>query len=71
MRKEQMMYLDLLVIICLKYVQGQAIESMSQKFYRENAAVNASACEYIELLITNVENPMVSLRFAEYIMEPL
>lgn len=44
---------------------------MSPKFYRENAAVNASACEYIELLVTNVEDPMVSLRFAEYIMEPL
>ncbi|CAK55597.1 unnamed protein product (macronuclear) [Paramecium tetraurelia] len=71
MQKDTMMYLDLLVIICLKYVQGQAIESMSLKFYKENAAVNASACEYIELLIVNVENPIVSLKFAEYIMQPL
>jgi hypothetical protein len=44
---------------------------MSLKFYKENAAVNASACEYIELLIVNVENPIVSLKFAEYIMQPL
>jgi hypothetical protein len=32
-----MTYLDLLVVICLRYVQGQAIESMSPKFYSENA----------------------------------
>lgn len=41
---------------------------MSARFYRENAAVNASACEYIELLVTNLEDPLVSLRMAEYIM---
>jgi hypothetical protein len=44
---------------------------MSVKFHSENAAVNASACEFIELLIMNVDNPFVSLRLAEYIMPPL
>ena len=44
---------------------------MSPKLYRENAAFNASAYEYIELLVTNVKDQMVSLIFVEYIMERL
>jgi hypothetical protein len=66
-----MSYLDLLTIICLRYIQGQALESLSLKFQIENAAVNASACEFLELLITHLEDPPLSLSLCEYLMEPL
>lgn len=41
------------------------------RFFSENAAVNASACEFIELLVIHIDNPIVSLRLTEYIMPPL
>jgi len=44
---------------------------MSVKFYSENAAVNASACEFVELLIIHIDHPAVSLRLAQYIMPSL
>ena len=66
-----MTYLDLLVIICLRYIQGQPLETLSAKFQSENAAVNASACEFLELLVIHVDHASVSLRLAEYIMTPL
>ena len=33
--------------------------------------VNASACEFLELLVQHIEDPLVSLRLAQYIMCPL
>ena len=64
-------YLDLLIILCLRYIQGQAIESLSLKFQIENSSVRASACEFLEILITQLENKQNSARVIHYIMEPL
>jgi len=64
-------YLDLLVLLCLKYIQGQAIESLSPKFQIQNASVNASASEFMELLITHVETKELSAKMTHFIMEPL
>ena len=44
---------------------------MSLKFRSENTSVNASACEFLELLVTNLDNAGVSLRLAEFIVPPL
>lgn len=66
-----MTYLDLLVLICLKYIQGQALESLSTKFFLENAAVNASSCEFLEYLISHFEDPQLSMRLCQYILDPL
>ena len=68
---ESFSYLDLLVILCLRYIQGQAIESLSLQFQLENSSVNASACEFLELLITHLENKENSARITHHIMEPL
>ena len=64
-------YIDLLVAICLKYIEGQAIESLSVKFHLENASVNASSCEFLELLITNMDNKETSQKIANYLISPL
>ena len=66
-----MTYLDLLILISLRYIQGQALESISLKFHLENAAVNASSCEFLEMLILHIEDPIISLAVCDYVMEPL
>ncbi|KRX02740.1 Armadillo-type fold [Pseudocohnilembus persalinus] len=68
---KKMTYLDLLVLICLKYIQGSALESMGIKFYVENGAVNASSCEFLEYLISHFEEPQFSMRLCQYILDPL
>ena len=64
-------YLDLLVVLCLRYIQGHAIESLSPKFQIQNASVNASASEFMELLVSRVENKELSAKMTHFIMEPL
>ncbi|EGR30936.1 n-terminal domain protein [Ichthyophthirius multifiliis] len=64
-------YLDLLSFLCLKFIQGQVLESFSLKFQLENAAVNASSCEFLELLIVHIEDPQLSINLCEYLLEPL
>lgn len=64
-------YIDLLVGICLKYIEGQAIESLSVKFHLENASVNASSCEFLELLITNMDKSETSQKISNYLINPL
>jgi hypothetical protein len=54
-------YISLIAMICLKYIQGQAIESLSLKFHAENASVNASSCEFLDSLIQNIESKTVSV----------
>lgn len=70
-KTETSTYLDLLVILCLRYIQGEALESMSLKFQIENSSVNSSACEFLEILITQLESKQNSIRVVQHIMEPL
>ena len=68
---EDISYCDLLVNLCLKYIRGHAIESLSPQFQIENSSVNASSCEFLELLITHLENKELSASMTHYIIEPL
>jgi len=68
--QEPCTYLDLLVTLCLRYIQGHAIEALSPKFQNQNASVNASASEFMELLITHIENKELSAQITHFIMEP-
>jgi len=38
-----MSYLDLLIVLTVKYIEGHAIESMGSEFYVGNSGVNTSA----------------------------
>jgi hypothetical protein len=40
-------YMDLLVIVCLRYIETAAAEAMNPRFAYENSAVNTSACELL------------------------
>ena len=62
-------YLELLVTISLRFIQGKFIESVSQQFYRENFSVNAAACEFLEFLLNFIEPKNKVMDIAQSIVE--
>ena len=64
-------YLELLAIISLRFIQGKFIESVSQKFYRENFSVNAASCEFLEFLLNFIEPKSKVMDIAQSIVEPV
>ena len=64
-------YLELLVSISLRFIQGKFIESVSQTFYRENFSVNAASCEFLEFLLSFIEPKSKVMNIAEMIAEPV
>lgn len=66
-----MAYIDILIILCVKYVQGIAIESMGVDFYKGNAGVNTSAIELLESMINYIDNQVLCFKLISYIMDPL
>jgi len=70
-RGSRMSYLDLLIILAVKYIEGHAIESMGVEFYIGNSGVNASAVELIETLLDYIDNPILCEKLITFIMEYL
>ena len=68
---KKMTYLDLLILLCLRFTQGQALDSISAKFQQGNSQVNASSCEFLELLLQHIEDPLVSMQISKNIIETL
>lgn len=66
-----MAYIDMLIILCVKFLQGIAIESMGLDFYTGNAGVNTSAIELLESMINYIDNPNLCSKLINYIMDPL
>ena len=64
-------YLELLVTISLRFIQGKFIESISEQFYRENFSVNAASCEFLEFLLSYVEPKNKVMEIAQSIVEPV
>ena len=70
-KKKKMTYVDIIVILCLKFMEGKDLESVSRGFHLENQALNAASCEFLELLITRVEDAHVSMLLCKYLLTPL
>jgi hypothetical protein len=68
---EKLTYMDLLIIISVKYIKGQAIESMGIEFHVGNSAVNASSIEFLESFLGYIDTPDLCERFINFIMEDL
>ena len=64
-------YLEMMVTISLRFIQGKFIESVSQSFYRENFSVNAASCEFLEFLLSFIEPKSKVMSIAESIAEPV
>lgn len=61
----------MLIILCVKYLQGIALESMGIDFYTGNSGVNTSAIELLESMISYIDNPNLCSKLINYIMDPL
>ena len=48
-------YIQTLVYITLQFIMAQAVESLDAKLHRETQTVNASAAEFLELVLKSVE----------------
>ena len=44
---KRLTFLDMLIIVAVKYIEGHALESMGIDFYLGNAGVNTSSIELI------------------------
>lgn len=63
-------YLDLLAVICLRYIEGHVIED-GTSFQVRNLSVKATACEFLELILSKhpLEEPIAQISF--YLLDPL
>ena len=51
---------------------GQAVESVNEELYQESETVNASACEFLELILKSLEQHKEhSNEIAHMIVDPL
>lgn len=67
--ERQSTYFDVVIVICLRYIQGQALESLSSRFVADCQKINSIACEILELFTTRV--PEKSVDVASFVYEPL
>jgi hypothetical protein len=67
--KEDVTYFDLLIVLCIRFIQGQALESLSPVFAKDNQKVSSVSCEFFDLLVTNI--PQKALDIAKYVYKPL
>ncbi len=65
-------YLMVIVYITLEFIMGQAVESVNSQLYQDSQTVNASACEFMELILKSFrpENSM-SQYIAAVIIHPI
>ena len=54
--KKEFKYLDLLIVITLRFTQVKCAEILSNEFRRENYSVNASSGEFLEFLLNKIED---------------
>ena len=64
-------YIKLLIITCLRYIQGQALDGIKSTFIDENQSVNASACEFLSFLFKHIDNRELNVEATVYISHPL
>jgi len=67
-------YLDLLAVICLRYIEGNVLESDSEagsSFYMRNLSVKATACEFLEMIVSKFPIKSIIGHISFYLLEPL
>lgn len=67
-------YLQIIVYITLQFIMAQAVESVNEKpyLYQESQTVNASACEFMELILKSLEqHKELSNEIAHIIIDPI
>jgi hypothetical protein len=65
-------YIQSIVYLTLQFITGQAVESLSSQLYIETQTVNASACEFMELVMKSIQSrTLLSVEITHLIINPL
>jgi hypothetical protein len=69
---EKFKYLEIIVYITVQFIMGQAVQSFDNTLYQESQTVNASACEFMELILKYLEIHKIEFeKIANQIIEPI
>jgi len=49
-------YLTVITFVTLEFIMGQAVESIDEKLFQGSQTVNASACEFMELILKSLDS---------------
>jgi hypothetical protein len=63
-------YLDLLAVICLRYIEGN-VQEEGTSFEIKNLSVKATACEFLELILSKHPNEDTIAQISFYLLDPL
>ena len=69
--KPEINYFYMLTSISLIFTQGQCSPNLSEQFKKENFSINASSCEFLEFLLSHVNNPDIIMSYAKNINIPI
>ena len=64
-------YLHILISISLKFTQGKSKDDLSESFKKENSSINSSSCEFLEFLLSHINNPETIMAYAKVINLPI
>ena len=64
-------YLSLLISITLSFVRCKSSNNLNQKFDNENYSVNAASCEFLEFLLSHINNNELLIKYASEINFPI
>ena len=69
--KDEINYFYMLISISLIYTQGQCNPNLSSSFKKINLSINATSCEFLEFLLSHVNNPDIIMTCAKNINFPI
>ena len=64
-------YFYILTSISLIFTQGQCNKNLSESFKKINLSINATSCEFLEFLLSHVNNPDIIISIAKNINFPI
>ena len=69
--KSEINYFHMLTSISLVFTQGQCNPDLSSAFKKINLSINASSCEFLEFILSHVNNPHIIMAYAKSINFPI
>lgn len=67
---ENIPYLDLLSVICLRYIQATPLDHNDRTFETGNLTVRGSACEFLEMVLSKIRDEDLLRQIASYLLTP-
>ena len=64
-------YLSLLISITLSFIRCKSAKKINPKFENENYSVNAASCEFLEFLLSYIDNNELLINYASEINLPI